>query len=123
MNFIFFGKDIPYNPVFFAYLLVTETTCTLYIDEKKVSSELHKSLSPLVTIATYESIRDLDPSKLFGDQDKVLLDPDTTNLFVYNLFKEDKVVLKMNPIESMKSVKNDTELKGKSRSLCKKYLF
>merc|ERR1719483_1495117 len=24
------GKDIPYNPVFFAYLLVTETTCTLY---------------------------------------------------------------------------------------------
>merc|ERR1719483_42814 len=106
------GKDIPYNPVFFAYLLVTETTCTLYIDEKKVSSELQKSLSPLVTIATYESIRDLDPSKLFGDQDKVLLDPDTTNLFVYNLFKEDKVVLKMNPIESMKSVKNDTELKG-----------
>src|SRR5271163_2675150 len=38
------GSDIDYNPVFFAYALVTHDSATLYIDEKKLTKQVKDHL-------------------------------------------------------------------------------
>jgi Xaa-Pro aminopeptidase len=49
------GSDIDYNPVFFAYAVVTHETVTLYIDENKLSKEVKEHLQD-VKVAPYEDI-------------------------------------------------------------------
>jgi len=49
------GSDIPYNPVFFSYAVVTPTTVTLYIDESKLKEEAKAHLEG-VTIRPYHDI-------------------------------------------------------------------
>ncbi|KAK3062028.1 hypothetical protein LTR53_019552, partial [Teratosphaeriaceae sp. CCFEE 6253] len=49
------GSDIPYNPVFFSYAVVTPTTVTLYIDETKLSKSAKSHLEG-VTIRPYSDI-------------------------------------------------------------------
>src|SRR5579862_7189621 len=41
------GSDIDYNPVFFAYALVTPESSTLYINEKKLTKEVFIPISAL----------------------------------------------------------------------------
>jgi Xaa-Pro aminopeptidase len=49
------GSDIDYNPVFFAYALVTHDSVTLYIDEKKLPKAVKDHLQG-VKIAPYGDI-------------------------------------------------------------------
>jgi len=49
------GSDIDFNPVFFAYALVTHDSATLFIDEKKLTAEVKAHLHN-VKIAPYEDI-------------------------------------------------------------------
>jgi len=49
------GSDIEYNPVFFAYAVVTHDSATLYINEKKLTKEVKDHLHG-VKIAPYEDI-------------------------------------------------------------------
>ena len=49
------GSDIDYNPVFFAYALVTHDSVTMYINENKLSKEVKENLQG-VKIAPYEEI-------------------------------------------------------------------
>jgi len=49
------GSDIDYNPVFFAYALVTADSTTLYINDAKLAPEVHEHLKD-VKIAPYEDI-------------------------------------------------------------------
>ncbi|XP_074962524.1 xaa-Pro aminopeptidase 2 [Phalacrocorax aristotelis] len=38
------GDDIPYNPVFYSYTLLTNTSISLFVDEKRLSAEARQSL-------------------------------------------------------------------------------
>ncbi|KAI7476665.1 putative Xaa-Pro aminopeptidase [Hortaea werneckii] len=49
------GNDIPYNPVFFSYAVVTPTTVTLYVDQSKLDEKAKAHLMG-VTIRPYEEI-------------------------------------------------------------------
>lgn len=49
------GNDIPYNPVFFSYAVVTPTTVTLYIDESKLTDNAKAHLMG-VNIRPYDAI-------------------------------------------------------------------
>ena len=49
------GSDIPYNPVFFSYAVVTPTDVTLYVDDSKLDEEVKKHLGD-VKIRPYEAI-------------------------------------------------------------------
>lgn len=67
------GSDIDYNPVFFAYALVTLDSATLYINENKLSKEVKEHLEG-VKIRPYEDIfahiktlgESIDPEKPSG---------------------------------------------------------
>jgi Xaa-Pro aminopeptidase len=50
------GTDIPFNPVFFAYAIVTPDNATLFVDSAKLSDEVYKSLGKTVTVRPYEDV-------------------------------------------------------------------
>ncbi|KAH7140541.1 putative Xaa-Pro aminopeptidase P [Dactylonectria macrodidyma] len=51
------GNDIPYNPVFFSYAIVTPTSATLYIDDSKLNEDGRSHLaSNNVNIKPYDAI-------------------------------------------------------------------
>lgn len=50
------GTDIPFNPVFFAYGIVTETEATIFVDAAKLSDDVYKALGQSVKVKPYEEI-------------------------------------------------------------------
>jgi Xaa-Pro aminopeptidase len=53
------GSDIPYNPVFFSYAMITPTSATLYVDDEKLDASCRSHLEANeVKIRPYTSIID-----------------------------------------------------------------
>ncbi|PSR94591.1 putative Xaa-Pro aminopeptidase P [Coniella lustricola] len=51
------GNDIPYNPVFFSYAVITADDATLYIDSKKLTEDAHSYLAESsVAVKPYEDL-------------------------------------------------------------------
>lgn len=50
------GSDIPFNPVFFAYGLVTMNDATLFVDSSKLTDEVYQHLGTSVQVKPYEEI-------------------------------------------------------------------
>lgn len=50
------GTDIPFNPVFFGYGLVTMTGATLFVDSSKLTDDVYKHLGQSVKVKPYEEI-------------------------------------------------------------------
>lgn len=115
------GSDIPYNPVFFSYAIVTPESANLYIDDTKLSSESRAHLSEnTVSIKPYESIYEAT-SALSGTQQgqgsgaskpKFLLSNKGSWALKQALGGEDSVDEVRSPIGDSKAVKNDTEMDG-----------
>jgi len=119
------GADIPFNPLFFAYAVVTLDDLTVYVEPAKISDEVKQHLGSDVAIRPYDSlIGDLSElnkrlsalhASASGDgkqPSKVWLDPHKTNVAVYQAFHE-QVVHKLDaPVALLKSVKNQAELDG-----------
>lgn len=115
------GNDIPYNPVFFSYAVVTPTTVTLYVDESKLPDEVKSHLGDKVTIRPYDAIfdeitalsKETFAASGEADSQKKFL---TSNRASWALNKalggEDKVEETRSPIGDAKAVKNETELEG-----------
>ncbi|KAL1608643.1 hypothetical protein SLS59_001833 [Nothophoma quercina] len=115
------GSDIPYNPVFFSYAVITPTAATLYVDESKLPGDVKNHLGDKVEIRPYEAIFE-DVAALskasFEAQDaseakKKFL---TSNRASWALNKalggEDKVEEVRSPVGDAKAVKNEVELEG-----------
>lgn len=114
------GNDIPYNPVFFSYAVVTPTTSTLYIDETKLSSEAREYLSG-VTLRPYEAIfgdiESLAQSNPSTDgaketKPKYLISNKASWALSQALGGEDNVDEVRSPIGDAKAIKNEFELNG-----------
>lgn len=50
------GTDIPYNPVFFAYAIVTLDNAILFVDSAKLNDDVYKHLGKEVTVMPYSDI-------------------------------------------------------------------
>ncbi|KAF1985912.1 putative Xaa-Pro aminopeptidase P [Aulographum hederae CBS 113979] len=117
------GNDIPYNPVFFSYAVVTPTTATLYVDDEKLPPEVAMHLGDAVEIKPYDAIfgdiealgKDLT-SQTDGDSKeppmKYLISNKGSWALSKSLGGESKVDEIRSPIGDAKAVKNDTELEG-----------
>lgn len=117
------GSDIPYNPVFFAYALVTPDHAILYVDENKLDQSVISHLGQFVSVKPYEAV--LDDAKTMGDSlIKAKNTQNSTDKFKYMLSSkaswalqqalggEDNVEEVRSPIADEKAVKNETELRG-----------
>ncbi|GAA5857392.1 hypothetical protein JCM9279_004708 [Rhodotorula babjevae] len=112
------GSDIPYNPVFFAYLVLPTATAsrpTLFIDLDQVPQATYDYLTQLdVLIEPYDDfVAFLEGvSKVLSEQDLVVL-PSRTNLSsALALTLARCVTSTRGSIASLKAVKNATEVQG-----------
>ncbi|KAI5928787.1 putative Xaa-pro aminopeptidase P [Camillea tinctor] len=116
------GNDIPYNPVFFSYAIVTPDEATLYIDSSKLSDESKSYLSNNgVSIKPYKDIFD-DATVLSDTARTNREDPQQGKKFLISnraswalkraLGGDDMVEEIRSPLGDAKAVKNETELEG-----------
>ena len=117
------GNDIPYNPVFFSYAVITPATTTLYIDETKLTDSAKAHLKG-VTIRPYSEIlpdiaalASAEPAtngsiNLTGPKRKYMIATSASWALSEALGGEEKVEEARSPIAEAKAIKNEVELEG-----------
>ena len=104
------GTDVRCNPVFVAYLLISDTQTTLYINKVKLTREVSAYLSTQgVTVDDYENV--LKGLKNYAEYN-ILLDPDTTNYTLARQVSCPEVLFETSPVPALKAVKNEAEIRG-----------
>ncbi|KAK3692695.1 peptidase M24, structural domain-containing protein [Podospora appendiculata] len=115
------GSDIPYNPVFFSYAVVTHDSATLYIDSSKLSPECHTYLANnQVSIEPYGGLFEdakAIAAKAEGDdasqpRKKYLISTKASWALKLALGGEKLAEEIRSPVGDAKAVKNGTELEG-----------
>ncbi|QSL66786.1 hypothetical protein MERGE_001172 [Pneumocystis wakefieldiae] len=103
--------DIPYNPVFFAYALITQDKTVLYIDDSKLDDHLREHLK-CVEIKPYDSIfKELASLRDEIDGHKVIIS-DTASWAVAIALGKENIEIIRSPISEAKTVKNEKEIEG-----------
>lgn len=119
------GQDIPFNPVFFSFLIISQNTVQLYLDtdrphSREVLDQLNRSMDEPVIVSPYEQfyedIRSLG-SKLYDStsgrtKGTVSLDPASCNVSVFGELPATSVVENTSPVKLRKSVKTKEEIDG-----------
>ena len=104
------GTDVRCNPVFVAYLLISDTQTTLYINKVKLTREVSAYLSTQgVTVDDYENVS--KGLKNYAEYN-ILLDPDTTNYTLARQVSCPEVLFETSPVPALKAVKNEAEIRG-----------
>lgn len=106
------GQDIPYNPVFTAYALITPKTAHLFVDSSRIRPADLQALKALVSIHPYKDYT----STLEGwtSEPTVLVDPKHTTWGTLELIQglQGRVKEAEHPVELMKALKNPAEIAG-----------
>ncbi|KAI0796341.1 Creatinase/aminopeptidase [Irpex lacteus] len=109
------GSDIAYNPVFFAYAVVSQSSAILFVKPEQVSDNVRKHLGNEVTIKPYDEffthLRGLGAELNLSKNAQVLIG-DKTNLAIAEAIGHDSVVISRSPVAEFKSIKNATEVEG-----------
>ncbi|KAG0707891.1 peptidase M24, structural domain-containing protein [Suillus ampliporus] len=109
------GTDIDFNPVFFAYAVVTPTKALLFINDAQVQDSVKTFLGSDVEIRPYESflpsLKQLTAT-LGASKEKPMLLGDKTSLAVVEAIGQENVSLIPSPVAAMKAIKNATEIEG-----------
>lgn len=109
------GNDIPWNPVFFAYAVVTQVECILFVDSDKLSPDARAQVRE-VTVRRYDSIFGVLESYLHSagmtDESRFLVTNQASWALVRALGGKSNVEEVQSPVAVSKSVKNPTEIQG-----------
>ncbi|KAI1268617.1 aminopeptidase-like protein [Xylariaceae sp. FL1019] len=116
------GNDIPYNPVFFSYAIVTPDEATLYIDSSKLSSECQSFLEKnSVAIKPYQDIfgdaaalgQTAEANKTDSSEGGKFLISNKASWALKRALGGGELVEEIrSPIGDAKAIKNATELEG-----------
>ena len=105
------GTDVHCNPVFVAYLLLTQNEATLFTNPEKITPEVadylrQNNINTLPYSAITEALKGYKGDTIF-------LDPKTSNWNLQATLPEScKVVERNSLIAPMKAIKNEVEIKG-----------
>lgn len=112
------GRDIECNPVFISFLLISQEKSYLFINEKKIPSELRTALeSDHINIMPYDRIA--SHLKNLSQTDNILLDTSTINVSLYDALKNPTIVKGKMPSRLAKSMKNDVEIDNLKKCMIK----
>lgn len=111
------GTDVHCNPVFVAYVLISTSDVTLYINNAKLTPYVEAYLArEHVRVAPYEKVGE---GLLKYFEYNILLDPVETSYTLYNIIASHdsrayakEIVRHTSPIPAMKAIKNETEIAG-----------
>lgn len=106
------GTDVAYNPVVISYAFVSEKESVLFVNPKKIPAEIAEHLKKEgVTLADYDMLATF-LSRL-PEQTRVFIDSKRTNVAIYNALPKSSILIEgTSPANHLKSIKNETEIKG-----------
>lgn len=106
------GTDVTYNPVVISYAFISEKESVLFINPQKLTTEVIERLK-------HEGVKLADYSMLYTylsrlpEDTVVFLDGNKTNVAIYNALPASCTVIEdISPANHLKSIKNETEIKG-----------
>ncbi|KIK04842.1 hypothetical protein K443DRAFT_675621 [Laccaria amethystina LaAM-08-1] len=108
------GSDIDYNPVFFAYAVVTMDEVILFIDSAQLDDTARQNLDHVYTKPYYyifEHLNGISRNLELGRESKILLG-DRASLAIADAIGKDNYTIARSPIADLKAIKNKTELEG-----------
>ena len=109
------GTDVHCNPVFVSYLLISSDQVSLFVNPKKISSEVKAYLDEHgISLFDYNQVEEGLGS--YADYN-ILLDGDETSFFLWKSVKCQEIIAAKSPIPVMKAVKNATEIEGYHRAM------
>lgn len=104
------GTDVHCNPVFVSYLLISSDQVSLFVNPKKISSEVKTYLDEHgISLFDYNQVEEGLVS--YADYN-ILLDGDETSFCLWKSVKCPEIIAAKSPIPVMKAVKNGTEIEG-----------
>ncbi|CCW64334.1 unnamed protein product [Phytomonas sp. EM1] len=109
------GRDVPFNPVFYAYAIVEKENSKIcvYVDMEKVTPMVKDESASEIEFFPYDALIPTLQSLPKGQV--VLLDERQTSQAIYNILTEREILVKCvvcGCAQRMKAIKNDSELKG-----------
>ena len=106
------GSDIEYNPVNYAYAIVSKDGATLFIDERKLDAKCKKNLAKNdINTLPYNDVYGM-ASQIEG---RVLIDKEKTNYALFSLIKNVKETDSF-PTTVRKAIKNAVEIKNMKKA-------
>ncbi len=106
------GTDVAYNPVVISYAFISEKESVLFVNPKKIPAEIAEHLKKEgVTLADYGMLATF-LSRL-PERTRVFVDSKRTNVAIYNALPKSSILVEgTSPANHLKSIKNETEIKG-----------
>lgn len=109
------GTDVHCNPVFVSYLLISSDQVSLFVNPKKISSEVKAYLDEHgISLFDYNQVE--EGLESYADYN-ILLDGDETSFCLWKSVKCREIIAAKSPIPVMKAVKNATEIEGYHRAM------
>lgn len=109
------GTDVHCNPVFVSYLLISSDQVSLFVNPKKISSEVKAYLDEHgISLFDYNQVE--EGLESYADYN-ILLDGDETSFYLWKSVKCQEIIAAKSPIPVMKAVKNATEIEGYHRAM------
>lgn len=109
------GTDVHCNPVFVSYLLISSDQVSLFVNPKKISSEVKAYLDEHgISLFDYNQVE--EGLESYADYN-ILLDGDETSFCLWKSVKCQEIIVAKSPIPVMKAVKNATEIEGYHRAM------
>ena len=102
------GNDVPFNPVFVAYLIIGKSEAWLFVDSTKIPQTLYEQLQQDgVRLMPYSTIEFF--CSTLSDRQSILIDPGTCNLQLYYQLDHLRIKEGEHLIRNRKAVKNHAE--------------
>ena len=113
------GNDVPYNPVFHAYLIISLDAVYLFIDTHKITASIGKELAKDdISIHLYTDI--FKWVKDMPVESGLMFDPSTTNAKIFSLIPREVIKIEKNSIvRDLKGIKNSVEQEGFRKAMVK----
>jgi Xaa-Pro aminopeptidase len=112
------GYDVACNPVFYAFAIVGQDSAYLFIENRKVSSELKASLEKDgITVKLYLNVESF--LEILPAEKSILIDTTTTSVYLYDKITAAKIIEGDTIPLVLKAIKNETEIEGTKNAMRK----
>ena len=106
------GSDVTYNPVVIAYAVIRGRDALLFVDKRKITSDLRRALPKDVKILAYQAFGAV-LNWLAEKKTRVWLDESTASRWMVEALRgAGRLIFKPSPVALFKAVKNETEVRG-----------
>lgn len=118
------GSDIDFNPVFFAYCIVTVKDVFLFIDREKLLPEVEQAIKAVYTeptsdnsehcvrILPYDNIAEFISKRLVPKESELIWISNRSSEALVSCVPKEQRYLKPSPVCKQKAIKNDTEIQN-----------